>query len=169
MSTSNPPSTTAGSPGAPPVPPSFYVSSTPAPTRNPFAVPQSADAAPQQSPRELWRGPGNVVIEEAPSALGQQPPTRSSQPPPPLPPSEARPFVPLPPEEVHRPMSRRVPDLEDFPPIGQREFRAKSGNQADGPSHRDQAAPPARGQPEPPARGGLLHRMIGSARRSIRQ
>ncbi len=169
VSASNPPPATAGSSGGPPVSAFSPVSSMPAPARNPFAVSQSADAAPHQTPRELWRGPGNVVIEEAPSSLGQPPPVRTPQPPPPLPPSESRPFVPSPPEDVHRPMSRRVPDLEDFPPVGQREYRAKTAPKTDGPSYRDHAAQPSQEQKEAPVRGGLLHRMIGSARRSIRQ
>jgi cell division protein FtsZ len=122
-----------------------------------------------ESPRELWRSPTNVVIEETrvpgaePSpqqrtaaltaSMPSEPPTR---------------FEPAAPEELRRSSSRRVPDIEEFPPIGQREYRAKSGqaDPASAPSGRSPTQAPATHDQH--ARGGLLQRMIGTAKKSIR-
>jgi cell division protein FtsZ len=77
--------------------------------------------------RESWQGPGNVTIEDGPPqlSLGQ---------PPPLPESHrarghdheraaAEKFTPAAPANVRR-GQRRMPDIEDFPPVAQRAYRA---------------------------------------------
>ena len=112
-------------------------------------------------PREVWRGPGEVVIEEGLPQIGAAPA------PPPLPQSGhastsrlPEPFTPAPPVDVKR-AHRRIPTVEDFPPVAQREYRAKSG------WHETGSAPqqPARGfpsQPEPrPRKPGLFSRITG--------
>ncbi len=159
----------AGSLGGPRVSPSSPIRPMHAPAYGRPSGHQPDSAAQSQPPRELWRGPGNVVIEEAASSHALPHLNRVSQSPPPPVAPETSPFVPSPPEDVRRPTSRRVPDLDEFPPVGQREYRAKTSYQGDAPRHREQAAAPVQAQPEPPVRSGLLHRMIGSARRSIRQ
>jgi cell division protein FtsZ len=77
----------------------------------------------------------------------------------------ADPFQPAAPEDVRRPGSRRMPELDDFPPVGQREFQAKAGRYAGPPTL--PGAPQSRSSeiPDPPARSGLLQRMMGSARK----
>jgi len=152
----------------------------PVPPPLPLSGPQanSAPSRPQaraagddglEAPRELWRSPSDVIIEEAPLPRPQGPSARQSSQQAAHAPSGPPPFRPAPPEEVRRPASRGVPELDEFPPVGQREYRAKTGNyersQAQGPG----GPPPAHPQSDSPPRGGLLQRMIGSARKSNRQ
>jgi cell division protein FtsZ len=107
----------------------------------------------------FWRGPGNVVIEEGlphlrtpgPSlgpAHGDRPEARR----------EPEPFKPAPPVEAPR-SSRRLPELDDFPPVGQREYQAKIGRPP-------QADPPEVASEEQPRRPGLLKRLTGLGLRS---
>jgi hypothetical protein len=70
-------------------------------------------------PRE-WRGPGDVVIEEGLPPFSGEPP-RGMRGPPPAPQTE---FRPAPPADVRR-GTPRMPGLEEFPQVGQREYRAK--------------------------------------------
>jgi hypothetical protein len=70
---------------------------------------------------------------------------------------------------VRRPSSRRVPSLDEFPPVGQREYRAKTG-QPDGSAATFQGmARDTSSTDDQRGRGGLLQRMIGTAKKSIRQ
>ncbi|MFV0297287.1 MAG: cell division protein FtsZ [Hyphomicrobiaceae bacterium] len=75
---------------------------------------------------ELWRAPGNVVIEQAP--VRRPPPARTAQE------SSAdssvsnfEPFTPAPPHDLRRQPSSRVPPIDEFPAVGQREYHAKAG------------------------------------------
>ena len=125
------------------------------------------------SGREVWRGPGDVLIEEGllpvPQAQARpQPPSLEAVRP-------ADPFMPSAPEEYQR-TQRRMPEVEDFPVVGQRDYRAKS-NQYGAPAHAAPApmpvAPPAPASPPPrifddrndaqPAKrgGGLFQRLVG--------
>ena len=65
-------------------------------------------------------------------------------------------FIPAPPADLRR-GGRRIPDVEDFPPVAQREYRAKAGYPAQG-------GPSSPGSEEPPRRG-ILQRIMGRARR----
>jgi cell division protein FtsZ len=73
--------------------------------------------------RGSWQGPGNVTIEDGPPHLsvGHMPP--------PLPEARREPtdqheeFMPAPPAEMRRP-PRRIPDIGEFPAVGQRAYRA---------------------------------------------
>jgi cell division protein FtsZ len=112
--------------------------------------------------REGWRAPGGVVIEEGFSHLtwlAQSARTRTRE-------GDATPsgdeFTPAPPALVRR-SARRMPAVEDFPPIMQREYRAKVGSDAE--------------TPPPAASGGglvtdslsrlkILQRIMGRARPS---
>jgi len=111
-------------------------------------------------PREGWRAPGDVVIEEGFSHLtwlaqsarsrarGED--ERASEP-------EA--FKPAPPADVRR-GARRMPDVEDFPPLAQQEYRAKVGH---GPGAQTPSASESEEDDSP--RFGILQRIMGRGRR----
>ena len=118
----------------------------------------SASAA----PRELWRAPGGVVIEEsAPthSASASTGPSGGAA---------DRGQVGAPPPirhdggGDHRGDYRRVPSVDEFPPVAQREYAAKSSIYS-GSASRLQPLPPPSPPPndEPERRGGLLQRLVG--------
>src|SRR5258706_2946559 len=110
-------------------------------------------------PREVWRGPGDVVIEDGLPHLG---PAGSPLPPRPGPRSDqhhaAEPFTPGAPADV-RPGRRRMPAVEDFPPVGQREYHAKA-------VHADlgRAEPPVDDPEIQPRKRGLFSRLTGLGR-----
>jgi cell division protein FtsZ len=118
-----------------------------------------ANDEPQPSTREAWRAPGNVVIEEGLPQLTTTPRTVT-------PPVQAAPepayssapeFAPAPPAEIRRnPAGRRMPEVEDFPVVGQREYRAKAAPGA--------VAEPATAQSEARRRPGLFDRLTGRSR-----
>jgi cell division protein FtsZ len=125
--------------------------------------PQGESQAPQQDraaqPRETWRAPGNVVIEEGFS--------HHAWPPQPAPRQEAadqrtargpEPFVPAPPADLRR--GRRMPEVEDFPPVAQREYRAKATTATPPPP-----LSPLQPAEEPQKRSGILQRIMGRNRR----
>ena len=83
-----------------------------------------------------WRAPGDVYIEEGlPHLPGGAPPPAAQRGQPQQPAGGQPPpgFVPAPPNDVRRSQQRRMPELGDFPPVGQRDYLAK--------------VPPAPGQP----------------------
>ncbi len=129
------------------------------------AAPRERATIDQPERRELWRSPNDVVIEE--TRPQRQPATGVRQPAPAQPVAEppADPFSPAPPEDFRRPAQRRVPDIDQFPPVGQREFKAKTGQyEAASPAYG--LPPPHRNaEPEPNQRSGLLQRMMGSGRK----
>ena len=109
-----------------------------------------------------WRAPGNVVIEEGPPQL-----PAAAHMPPPLPPgfgagSYADSFSAAAPAEIRRP-ARRMPELQDFPPIGQRAYRALVGDASDAAAY--SAIAEQRSRYEPPRRVGFLERITGRRRR----
>ena len=121
--------------------------------------PQSQRARePARAPqRETWRAPGNVVIEEGLAHMAwltQAPRAPASE-------QDARElpddFKPTPPIDVRR-AQRRMPDVEDFPPLAQQEYRAKSGHR---PAYRDGD----HGVDDDEERPGILQRIIGRARK----
>jgi cell division protein FtsZ len=103
--------------------------------------------------RETWRAPGNVVIEEGFAQMNWAPQQAPRGAAPVDNANASEPFIPAPPADLRR-GARRIPDVEDFPPVGQREYRAKAGYPAQ---------PPPGGE-EPPRRG-ILQRIMGRARR----
>jgi len=106
--------------------------------------------------RQTWRTDGDVVIEEGLSHLSQH-----AQSPPPAPERadatdmNADNFNPARPTEFRR-GQRRMPAVEDFPPVAQREYRAKVGYPPQDPSH----------AVEDPPRRGLLRRILGRSKRA---
>ena len=119
----------------------------------------SAEAPPppsQPQQRETWRAPGDVVIQEGISQMGWPAQPARTQAPEDKPAGGPDQFRPAPPMDVRR-SGRRMPDVEDFPPQVQREYRAKVGAPAQPPS-----PPPVE---EAPKRG-IFQRIMGRARRS---
>lgn len=109
--------------------------------------------APPTAPRELWRAPGGVVIEENGGhgyGGGSSAPAERSEAP-------TRP-------QRHAPEGdyRRMPSVDEFPPVGQREYAAKAPKYSEQKSRAQPLEPPAP-PPEPP-RGGLLHRLVGGGK-----
>jgi len=125
------------------------------------AIGGQSDDRDQAASREVWRAPGNVVIEEGFSHMTwptRQQASRSA------PPGQAtgapEPFVPAPPVDLRR-NGRRMPEVEDFPPVAQREYRAKVGYSNDAPP----GPPPLQTVEEGPQRRGILQRIMARTRR----
>jgi cell division protein FtsZ len=91
-----------------------------APTPPPPQVPK-VEPSPADSPRGLWQAPGSVLIEEAPPVVTRRAEVPRSATPAPYPET----FTPELPTEIRRPQ-RRMPEVEDFPAVAQREYRAKA-------------------------------------------
>ena len=131
------------------------------------AIGNPAPQPPQQAgqPRETWRAPGNVVIEEGFSHVSWPVRTAAQAQAQPLVPEQkakgAAPFVPAPPADLRR-AARRMPEVEDFPPVAQREYRAKAVHTP--------APMPVNGAPsplaeEPSRRAGIFQRIMSMGRR----
>jgi cell division protein FtsZ len=110
--------------------------------------------------RQTWRADGDVVIEEGLSHLSQH----AQSPPPAAERADATDmnadnFNPARPTEFRR-AQRRMPAVEDFPPVAQREYRAKVGYPSQDPSHANPHAV------EDPPRRGLLRRILGRSKRA---
>lgn len=103
--------------------------------------------------RELWRAPGGVVIEEnggAQHGRASAPVDWNEQP-----------TAPPPMRHAGDADYRRMPSVEEFPPVGQREYAAKAPVYSGQQSRVQPLEPPV--PPEPP-RGGLLQRLVGGAK-----
>jgi cell division protein FtsZ len=112
--------------------------------------PEFGTAAPGAVQREVWRGPGDVVIRERPPQL----PGHLSHVGKSARDDDARGHSEKQPSYGGR-GRRLMPTVEDFPPVGQREYRAKVG---DGRREQPQDAPP------PPRKPSLLQRLRGGGR-----
>jgi len=100
--------------------------------------------------RELWRAPGGVVIEDN----AAPPHGRSS-----VPIDRSETTAPPPIRHAAEGDYRRMPSVDEFPPVGQREYAAKAPHYSREQSRMQHSEPP----PEPP-RGGLLQRLVGGAK-----
>ena len=109
-----------------------------------------------------WHGPDDIEIEEvSPGAMTRQspvPPVHHAQAPPPG--TDSSVFTPAPPAQVRR-APRRMPDVDDFPVVGQRDYYAKSAQQRRAPQ--GQGLPSSR-QPAEPRRRGFFERLTGRGR-----
>jgi cell division protein FtsZ len=114
--------------------------------------------APQPS-RETWRAPGNVVIEEGFAQMSWAPQQAQRGAAPVENGNATGQFIPAPPADLRR-GTRRMPDVEDFPPVAQREYRAKASHAPHG-----GPPPPPQSAGEEPPRRGILQRIMGRARR----
>ena len=116
-----------------------------------------AEANPAGAP---WKAPGDVYIEEKVPQLSSAPTARQAAATPAQPQAHgAADFSPSAPNEIRRPQQRRMPDLEDFPAVGQRDYRAKAPSQ---PQAAPASATPAGEERRKP---GLLQRLTGRGRR----
>mgnify|MGYP000889815851 FL=1 len=133
----------------------------------------AAESAPVRQPRrETWSAPGNVTIE----AGYHQPAAAHAPPPPPLPqagvgygqeplrpaPSQEG-FRAQPPVDVRRPL-RRMPEVEDFPVVGQRDYYAKVGGDAGQPN--PCVGPAQQSRPAERRKPGLFERIAGMGRKA---
>jgi cell division protein FtsZ len=120
--------------------------------------------APADTPqrRELWEGPDGVLIEEGLPQFGQSPHPPRTVPPPLGEQNSGRGFTPAAPTPLRR-AGRRMPDLQDFPPVGQREYRAKTGQYPDESDHGPRAYGPLSGDQQPRKRS-LLQRLVSASR-----
>jgi cell division protein FtsZ len=134
------------------------------PPAAPFAPPSPPAQSPAQASRDVWRGPGNVTIEEGlPPQRGGLPPVAPVQADMRAQSAPTAPFVPAPPAEMPRGAQRRMPQVEDFPIVGQRDYRAKTSVAASGGYAPDT---PSYGEEIQPRRPGFLERITGRMRRS---
>jgi cell division protein FtsZ len=120
---------------------------------------QPAAAPAPQREASTWQGAGDVKIQHGLPPIGL--PTSPSQLPQPTPAPTAEQFTPRRPQDVQHP-PRRMPEVEDFPPVGQREYRARTAPAATssaGP--RVYQAPVSTGGRKP----GLFERLTGMSRR----
>jgi cell division protein FtsZ len=111
----------------------------------------------------IWQAPGNVTIQQKLPSLGlpsasNQTVTQAPATTKPL----SEPFTPRPTQELQQP--RRMPEIEDFPPVGQREYRARAATPVSqsgaGPRvYKGQAAPSGR-------KPGLFERLTSLGRGS---
>ncbi|MGL4395161.1 MAG: cell division protein FtsZ [Hyphomicrobium sp.] len=122
---------------------------------------QPSHYEPTPAPRESWRAPGNVMIEDglAPFASHAARPDASAQLSAPagyaVPP---RGFEPAAPADIRR-APRRMPDVAEFPPVAQREWQARQGAPA---------LPAATTTPvhQTPKKPGILGRIAGIGRKA---
>ncbi len=160
------------------------------PMPSPAAGPQTAASPdvrnrPATAPRETWRAPGNVMIEDGPPPLhgghmhgapGQSVVAGH--------PSElmekapgahyghaakgagAHPdtFVPAAPADVRR-RSGRMPDIDEFPTVGQREYLAKTGAPGTTPDRGPGSAHPTSDYERGNRKPSLFQRLTGLGRR----
>jgi cell division protein FtsZ len=111
---------------------------------------------------QTWMAPGNVMIEEAAplrrAPFSVQPDSGYSSSPsdfvaPP-------PFTPMPPVDVRGP-NRRLPEVSDFPAIGQREYHAKKSGWPDQGPPRVLSEPRARATEPADRKSGWFQRFAG--------
>lgn len=122
------------------------------------AIDTDGPLEPTAPPR--WRGPGGVVIEDGMPPSAMAPVARSGHAPPPHAGASFAPAAPTPVRRDHR----RMPALEDFPPVGQRDYRAKQGDAAPPPGHPQTRA--GRGMDSPVRKPTLFERLTGVRRKT---
>jgi cell division protein FtsZ len=108
------------------------------------------ESEPPAAARERWRAADGAAFEEGPPDFGPaaEPTSPSST----ERSTPSRAFEPAPPVEVKR-ARRRMPALEDFPPLGQHEYQARLGS-------------PAAPDGAPPRKASLIERLMGVRQRS---
>ena len=127
---------------------------------DPFAPSRWMDPLPRvpSPPREMWQAPGSVMIEEAPltpAKAAHNGAARQAD----LKQKSAGPqnvaFTPELPTEIRRPV-RRMPEIDEFSPVAQREFRSRATSEPQGRSS----------ESVPVKRPGLFERLSGKTRRA---
>jgi hypothetical protein len=109
--------------------------------------------------RTVWKAPGGVVIEQGAGPSGDESAAHADGPPVGL--RKSAGFTPGPPSPLKR-GRRPMPEIADFPEVGQREYRSKTD-----PLNGRVGAPRRfgdEGSPSPPRRRGLLQRLVDAGR-----
>ena len=122
--------------------------------------PISVGSPPPPMPAGAWMAPGNVRIEEEleQTYVESDPSLRKPHVYHDARPATAEPaFAPMPPAEFNR--TRRMPEIEEFPVVGQRDYMAKKSSEWGRP-----APPPAAEAKAPPAKSGWFSRFSGKSR-----
>ncbi len=117
-----------------------------------------ATAVPENN-SALWKSPEGVTIEAGPDALRKPAPRSDSPAQSNAPPAAAtiNTFQPQQTEDIHR-HTRRMPAVEDFPAVGQRDYYAKREENLQDPAEHQPAKPASRKQ-------GLFERLTGRGRK----
>lgn len=97
---------------------------------------QSTRQAVPDNNSALWRSPEGVTIEAGTSAYRQTSPKTPA----PRPEQAEATFHPRQTDEIHR-RNRRMPEVEDFPVVGQRDYYAKRNDQLSGEAAKDSSKP----------------------------
>ena len=127
--------------------------------------PHAQHYADQGPARATWQAPGNVMIEEGYSPFGQQARANAAQ-------SRNAPhqtahvpaqgFEPMPPSDIRR-TGRRMPDLQEFPEVAQREWQSKRAI-APAEGTKSDATKSEMSQNDDGRRKGLFSRLAGLGR-----
>jgi cell division protein FtsZ len=118
--------------------------------------------APDAFPSTHWTAPGDVMIEDRSAAQPEALGTSDWGRPAPTAPADEAAFTPAPPVETRR-GPPRMPSIDEFPVVGQREYRARAATPDDAPAAFEAPPPPASRQGTE-SRGGLLQRLVGRGR-----
>ncbi len=148
-----------------------HVNGAPQGSSQPQGYPQQAHAPHHDDQRPAWTSAGNVRIEEgfapfqgnglSPQYVGRpQPETGGWAQPQAQPYEPPQGFAASPPAEMPR-NARRMPAVEDFPPVAQREWNAKQA-----PAAMEPAAPVHQPPTDDRRRGGLLSRITGLGKKN---
>jgi cell division protein FtsZ len=149
-------------PQPPPIPATASSTNKPPRSVRPNEAPRSEPVVPgtkavPANNSTLWRSPEGVTIESGSAALGARGTKSAPAPQVPTKPgsgSSQADFEPRQTEEIHR-QSHRMPEVSDFPAVGQREYYAK----------RQGGDPNGSGNREGRRRQGLFQRLTGLGRR----
>ncbi len=130
------------------------------------SVPHASHYAEHGYARDTWQAPGNVTIEEGYSPFGQQGRGNAAQPRPALHPPTTAPsqgFEPMPPSDIRR-TGRRMPDLQEFPEVAQREWQSKRAGAQPETAKTDAGKIGAGRDDDGRRKGGLFSRLTGLGR-----
>ena len=114
-----------------------------------------------------WASQDGAMFEEAPPPISPDPLAPHGQTQPGRAPAADASFHPTSPADT-RHLGRRMPELEEFPLVGQREHRAKSTKYSEPAPPHAQQVPRAYSQPapKPEPKPGLLARLLGARRKA---
>jgi len=127
------------------------------PSQGPVTSPSPQGSYDAPRPRENWAAPNNVLIEEGFTPPAHRAPQAFAYQAAPAEPSQsggypAQGFEPQPPAEVRR-AQRRLPSVEDFPAVGQREWHARQQGTVAQPT-------------EEPRKSGFFGRLTGMGKKA---
>ena len=141
-----------------PYQPSYQASHQTGPSHGP--APSAQHYADQGQVRDTWQAPGNVTIEQGYSPFGHQARGTLTQSRPAQHHTASAPsygFEPMPPSDIRR-TGRRMPELQEFPEVAQREWQSKRANT------QAEAVKPETNRDDDGRRKGLFSRLTGLGR-----